>query len=129
MNKTKLVQTKVEIHSVIKTGVYNTGQLCSIMEHLADGKLMMIKHNIYGTANVTMNQQGNRISISHRSNALGDKFTEDNIVSFMMNTTAEWYIINEVEVSIDDELLKLHDVLNTTFSKETFISKIKEIMN
>jgi hypothetical protein len=70
-------------------GFFNMGNLRKILTLLVEGKTLQYRHEFYGTVDVRMNPQLNRIICS-----LSDKFDEDNIIKSMILYSGKWYVKN-----------------------------------
>lgn len=70
-------------------GFFNMDNLRKILNLLVEGKTLQYRHEFYGTVDVWMNPQLNRILCS-----LSDNFNEDNIINFMIWHSGKWYVKN-----------------------------------
>ena len=114
MKKMKVVEKLTLIPSSFKlklsrTGYKDTDMLNRVLEALYNNHKVKLTHDVCGDAIVSMNPQKNRIEIQTTSIS----FTEDNIYSWMLNTSTKWYIYDEVSelIDINKELDKILDLL------------------
>lgn len=71
-------------------GFFNIGNTKLILGLLNSGKELQYRHGIFGDVTVCMNPQRNRILVSKN-----EEITEDNIMSFIIWHSGEWWINSE----------------------------------
>ena len=72
-------------------GFFNMGNARKILSLLNAGKKLQCRHGVYGTVNVFMNPQRNRIFVESE----GGKINEENILGFIIRGRGDWYVKND----------------------------------
>lgn len=68
-------------------GFFNIGNTRKILAHLYNGRELQYRHEYFGTVDVYMNPQRNRISVSENGN-----IKESNIMSHIIWGGGDWYL-------------------------------------
>ncbi len=96
------------LHGVCSVGSFDVPMLYNILSMLDNGKTLRVHHEVYGAFTVTMNPQKNRIIVNGKTSSETHGINEDNVTSFMMNSSCTWYEVITEETDLKEEIVSLY---------------------